>query len=178
MQIHHVDQWAKDPARIIEADLKGGKITPEQALERYIATVEKRPSIPSGKKAEDDEGNDEEGGAYQLKLRPQSEREFVVLAGGMHQGGTPLYLANHPKFYDPDAEKFKPIGIPHVGEGSREWFDKDFRKPFWKEYAKVQVTELTRELDRRYKRGEVTREQIETLIEDAKARIKKNEVEW
>lgn len=176
MQIHHVEQWALDPANRIEADLKSGKITPDQAEKRYLATIEPRPRAAAATTTGDEE--DDEGGTYQLKLRPKEDREFVILAGGTHQGGTPLYLANHPKFYDPDADKFKPIGIPHVGEGSREWFEKEFRKPFWKEYAKHQVTQLGTELDKRVNSGVITAKEAQRLFDDAQGRIKGGTMEW
>lgn len=164
MQIHHVNQWAKHPSKQIEEDFKNGVIDATERERRYLDTIEPN---KSDKKTD-----------WQLKIQPTGMREFVILAGGLHQGGTPLFRANHPQFFNPTTGKFDNIGIPESGEGSREWFNNKYRSKFWKEYAKYQLVELSREVQTRYKKGQIDHDTLTKLYTEAQAKAKKGEIQW
>ena len=149
LQIHHVNQWVKDPSGNIEADFAAGHITEAQRQYRHHSQIEK---------AHDHTALDPK---YQLKIAPKGERAFVILPGGIHDFTSPLYKANHPYFLHPDTGKLDRIGIPDKGDGGREWFDSKFRKPFWKEYNLHHAKELATEVDRRIKAGKM-------IVKDAK----------
>lgn len=167
MQIHHVGQWAKHTPADIEADFKAGKIDATERERRYLDTIEVN-------KYKDEKNTAE----YMLKLKPKGEREFVILPGGLHQGGTPLYTANHPYFYDPSKGKFGAIGIPKQGDSSRQWFNSKFRGQFWKEYAKYQLQLLSDEANRRIKSGDLTATEAQTLYQKAVDKVKAGELVW
>lgn len=166
MQIHHNDQWARDPAREIEADYAAGRITLEERYSRYLDNV--RPSV--------DNSN-----GWEIAVRPRGEREFVILAGGLHQAGTPLYESVHPPMINPETGEFEHISIPkgYGGTGkptatgredgeSRTWFDARVRSQFWKEYYKDQANILGAELKRRVEAGDITLEKAASLLTQAK----------
>lgn len=53
-------------------------------------------------------------------LETKANREFVILAGGLHQAGTPLYESVHPPMYNPATDTFEHISIPKgYGETSK-----------------------------------------------------------
>lgn len=157
MQIHHVDRWSSDPSRVIEADYKAGRITEQERLDRYYKqqVMETQPNAKMQAK---------------LVVPPQGERKFVVLAGGVHQGGTPLYFANHPMFISMETGKFDGnVGLPSTGVGGREWFDK-YRGKFWKEYHKGELQNISEEINKRVTRGESIKD-IEALYKAEKDRL-------
>lgn len=161
MQIHHVGQWAQDPAAHIEADFKAGKITKQQYVDRFKATLEP--------------ANGASG--YQIKVKPKGERDLVILAGGVHQAGTPLYLANHAMFLHPDTGLMVKIGIPKTGESGREWFN-GFSKRYWKEYAKNQVSYISAELNDRIRTGKLHPDEAAEHLNVAKESLTKFGLQW
>ena len=141
MQVHHVDRWAKDPSRIIESDFHAGKITEAERYQRH-AQQQKLEIQKDGNVV------------YKLDIAPQGQRRFVVLAGGVHQGGTPLYQANHPAFLNKDTKEFDAtVGLPYLGEGGRQWFNK-YRGKFWKEYHRDELRGIVGEINHRVSKGE------------------------
>ena len=143
LQIHHINQWVKDPARDIEDDFAAGKITEAQRQHRHYSQIEPRPN-PGTKES-----------PWQLKLAPQGERAFVVLPGGIHDfTATKIYHDVHPKFLHPTTGKLEHMSIPTDGDG-RNYFDRKFRNPFWKQYHLHHANELTKEVNRRIKAGKL-----------------------
>lgn len=146
MQIHHVGQWAKDRAESIESDYSAGRITETERERRHFSQMFK------------------EDGKWKLVTASQSEREFVILPNGLHAGGAPLYLANHPMFLNPDTKKLDKIGIKEKGDGGREWFEGKFRGKFWKQYWLHTTKELATEATRRIKAGELDHNEVKTKL--------------
>lgn len=157
-QIHHVDQWYKNPPQQVEADFKAGKITEEQRRQLYRDNL--RP-------------NPERLGEYEIAPLPVGKRAFVLLPGGQHELQTPLFNAVHPPTLHPDTGKWKTFGIPQRDKDvkaarddgeSREWYNARFRPPFWKEYYKTEAKTIAVEINRRLATGALSEDDAKKLL--------------
>lgn len=173
MQIHHNDQWAKNPARQIEADFAAGRITADERRWLYLENLRRSADNANG---------------WEIDVRSQEHREFIILAGGLHQFGTPLFESVHPHMLNPGTGEMEHMSIPKgyggtgkpTAEGrddgeSRAWFDARFRSPFWKEYYKDQASILAVELQKRVASGAISNEAANNFLQQAKANYDKAE---
>lgn len=160
MQIHHVDQWLKGSLDKIVKEYEAGAIDLDTAKSQTSELMNK--VTIQAKKGEKSD--------YEIDVLPSSERKFVILAGGLHDINSPLYYANHPMGIDVDSPTFKlrKYGIPKTGDGSREWFDSQFRPGFWAEVYRRETYVLSGEVNRRLRKGEITEDEVRELWTKAK----------
>ncbi|WP_219724986.1 hypothetical protein, partial [Fischerella thermalis] len=166
-EIHHYKQWARIDFEDITRRFKEGKITWEQAKEEARKGLFKEKVVykKTGKIKED----------YQIIPQSIKNRSYVILAGGVHRGGAPLYKYSHPLIPDVESPtpKFKSYGIPKRGRAGREWYEKNFQNPFWREVYKREAYVIQNEINRRIRKGELSIEDAKNLWKEAQSKIDK-----
>lgn len=159
-EIHHVQQWAKEPLKDINDDYRSGKITLQQAQDRTRRIVRPTTTSSSG---------------YELDIKPKEQRSFVLLGAGSHNFTSPLYEANHPLMIHPDSGILSKVGIPKQGDGGRKDYDK-WRPKFWKEVSRRESFLIQNEINRRVRSGDLTKDEVERLWTSSRHRMKKTDI--
>ncbi len=159
MQLHHKGQWARRNFDNIYQDVKNGQITMGEAKAEMRSLLVEDKTKPQG---------------YSIKMQEQRDREFVVLAGGVHDTNSPLYYANHPMGIHPDTGNRIRLGIPQEGVGGRKWME-TFRPAFWKEYYIMETRIAQGEINRRIKAGQITPDQAQKMWTEAHGKVKSTE---
>jgi hypothetical protein len=158
IEIHHIEQWAKEPFERINRDYESGKISLDEAKERTRNILKPATDSSSG---------------YAVDIKGQDTRKFVLLAAGSHNFTSPLYEANHPLGYHPDTGEKVRFGIPKTGSGGRGEYDK-WRPKFWREVYRREAFIIGQEINRRVARGEISREDVDRMWQKARIKVDKN----
>ncbi|MFN6537055.1 MAG: hypothetical protein RM021_011870 [Nostoc sp. EkiNYC01] len=158
MEIHHIDQWAKRRFDEITNDHDNGLITLDEAKDQMRSLLRPNPKEKSG---------------YEIDIKDQDHRKFVVLAAGTHNFTSPLYFQNHPIGLHPDTGLPVQFGIPKEGAGGRNEFN-TWRDGFWREVYKKETFSLLGELNRRVAKGKLSRDDARTLLKEAHEKATKD----
>lgn len=156
-QLHHINQWAKTPLDSIVKRYESGEITLDQAKELTRGTLRPTPN-----------------GRYELALKPQGERAYVVLPGGLHDLTSPHYYdLNHPKGIHPDTGELSKFGIPSKRYTGSEYgitegkeYHETVRNSYWGEWHRQNTHAAVGEINRRMRRGELTPEEFSSIMAD------------
>jgi hypothetical protein len=151
MEIHHIDQWAKTRFDKVTGDYNNGLITLDEAKDQMRSLLRPNPKEKSG---------------YEIDIKDQDDRKFVVLAAGTHNFTSPLYFQNHPMGLHPDTGSFVQFGIPKNGSGGRGEFNK-WRDGFWREVYRKESYALLGELNRRVSKGKLSRDDARKILSEA-----------
>ncbi|MFB2938370.1 hypothetical protein ACE1B6_24245 [Aerosakkonemataceae cyanobacterium BLCC-F154] len=165
MQLHHIQQFARrDFAEVVRRH-ELGEITLEEAKKEASKLLTRTERI-NGKTGETE-------AFYEIKIKSQKDRAYVVLASGIHDINSPLYAANHPSLYHPETGKLQRFGIPKTGsDGSRDSHN-TFRSGFWEQYYRKEAIAIKDEVNRRIKAGDLTSEQAKTLLNQARSKAQR-----
>ena len=73
--------------------------------------------------------------------------------------------------YHPETGKLAEFGIPKIGDGGREEFNK-FRAGFWKETYRRESKILAGELTKRLRKGQITKEEFQRIFQEERQKLK------
>lgn len=156
MQVHHVGQWTKIDIKKYNDDVRSGKLSVEDAKKIYDDNV----FVEKVKKKDKATGATVLKDKNSIQVAKPGDREFVMLAAGVHDTNSSLFAANHnSRMVNPYHPQLKTaqIGIPEKGKeaetGSRQWFDTKWKPKFWKEVYRRESYVLRGEIQRRIDKG-------------------------
>lgn len=163
-QLHHINQWAKVPLDSVVKKYEAGEISLEEAKAQSRALLRPTPN-----------------GWYEIAAASQRERAYVVLPGGLHDLTSPHYYdLNHPKGLHPDTGEVVKFGLPDKQKTGSEFgltegreYHKTVRNSYWGEWHRQNVHAAVGEVNRRLRRGELTPEELNRIMEDKILRASK-----